>query len=368
MNTNPAEHWATYQRLFQNAAFAIVGTDGEGRVVTWNPAAERLFHCSPEAAAGRPLAEVVAVTDGGALNKAVGEALSDGRKYEFEVDYEQEDGAGRTFALELAPLRDESGPCRGLALWGRDVTRQKALERQLVQAEKMASLGTLAAGVAHHFNNIMGGIATFVDYALTSDNPDLQHRALQMTSEAANRVGEITTSLLTFAERDRREFDLVDLTEVVLTFSQLVEKLLGEKHIKLELHLRAVPVLEVPGSRMHQVLGNLLDNAENSMPDGGTVWINLYREGNDAVVQFSDTGQGIESKDVPRIFEPFFTTRGTLGGGNKASAGLGLSVVHGIVGELGGTIGVTSKVGQGTTFTIHLPFHRKPARDADEPS
>jgi len=356
MNCDSPQSSAYYQRLVENAAFAVVGLDLKGRVVAWNPAAQTLFHCSAQTTMGQPLAEVVALTDPDALARAIQHVLRQGLKHEFELEYQQQEGALGTFALVLVPLVDESGTCRGLALWGRDITRRKAMERQLRQAEKMASLGTLAAGVAHHFNNIMGGIATFVDYALTSSNPELQQRALQMTSEAANRVGEITTSLLTFAEKDAREFDLVDLTEVLLTFAQLVEKLLAEKNIKLELHLRSVPVLEVPGSRMHQILGNLLDNAEHAMPNGGAIWINLYHEGDDAVMQFSDTGRGIDAKTLPRIFEPFFTTRGTLAGGNQSSAGLGLSVVHGIVRELGGTITANSKLGQGTTFTVRLPL------------
>ena len=180
-----------------------------------------------------------------------------------------------------------------------------------------------------------------------------------MTAEAANRVAHITESLLTYAEKDARQIELSDLTEVLLTFAHLVEKPLAEKNIKLELHLRGVPVLEVSSSRMHQVLGNLLDNAEYALPDGGTISIELQRQNDDLVLSFADDGCGIEPRNLPHIFEPFYTTRGITGGGDQSCVGLGLSVVDGIVRELGGVIDVNSRLGKGATFNIRFPLNKK---------
>jgi len=209
--------------------------------------------------------------------------------------------------------------------------------------------------VAHHFNNILGGVATFVDYALTSGDIAAMKRALQMTSEAASRAGKITQSLLSFAEQDQRRADLADLTEVVLTFSHLVERPLAEKKIHLDLDLRPAPICAVEANRMHQVLGNLLTNAEEAMPSGGMVRICIAPAESSVVLTFADTGIGIPADQLPLVFEPFFTTKGLLAGGDQANPGLGLSVVHGIIVEMGGTIDVQSNVGEGTVFTIVFP-------------
>ena len=133
---------------------------------------------------------------------------------------------------------------------------------------------------------------------------------------------------------------------------------MADKNIKLNLQVVPVPIIEVPGSRILQVLGNLLDNAECAMPEGGAVAIQLQKKDRHVVLSFSDSGCGIEGKDLPHIFEPFYTTRGISAGGDQPCAGLGLSVVHGIVGELGAEIKASSQLGKGTAFTISFPIKR----------
>lgn len=320
--------------------------------------AETLFHTDSSHLIGRHIGHVIPSANAKELQRALEKAI-EGQTSELEVVQDPDISNSRTLAVVISPVLDDDRNLLGLAAWARDISNRKILQRQLIQAEKMVSLGTLASGVAHHFNNIIAGVATFVDYALNCDNPQSSRRALQMTAEAANRISHITKSLLTFAEKDVREFDLSDLTEVVLTFCHLVEKPLREKHIELKLDLNVVPVYEVPGSRMHQVLGNLLDNAERAMPEGGKITICLRSRGNYVELMFTDSGCGISNEDLPHIFEPFFTTQGTSSGGNLPCAGLGLSVVHGIVGELGGDTRVASKVGQGTTFVLRFPLPKE---------
>jgi PAS domain S-box-containing protein len=348
-----------YRYLFDCSSFAIIGTDCEGIIHSWNLAAEKIFERSGSEMNGHPIGEIVPEERRPLLERALKRAVTRGQMADFEVEYQHETSKVLVLAVVLTPVLDAGKQVQGLAAWIRDISNRRELETKLLEAEKMASLGTLASGIAHHFNNIIGGVATFVDFALTSHNPDATERALKMTAEAANRIGDITRSLLTFAEKDNHQTDKSDVTEVILTFTHLVEKPLAEKDIKLELHLEAVPVVEVIGSRLHQMLGNLLDNAENAMDKGGTVRIGLCRDENDVVLTFTDSGCGIAAKDLPHVFDPFFTTRGTLRGGNQKSAGLGLSVVHGIVRELGGDIGIESKLNQGTTFTIRFPIHKR---------
>lgn len=345
-----------YRYLFDCAGFAVVGTDCQGMVVSCNRAAEALFEAAREHILGQHIANVFPAQSAGVLEKALVNAVAERQAVEFEAERQGQDGKVITLAVVIAPVLTDAGELLGLAAWARDISNRKALQEQLVEAEKLASLGTLASGVAHHFNNIIGGVATFVDYALHADNPQASRRALQMTAEAASRVGGITQSLLTFAAKDMRQFDLCDLTEVVLTFSHLVENPLADNNIELKLNLTPVPVYEVPGSRLHQVLGNLLENAECAMPDGGHIHIALTQVGEKLQLTFADTGCGISERDLPHVFEPFFTKRGTAGGGDAPCAGLGLSVVHGVVRELGGTIEIQSELNKGTILTIQFPL------------
>lgn len=214
--------------------------------------------------------------------------------------------------------------------------------------------------MAHHFNSILGGVATFVDYALTRGDTAAMKRALQMTAEATARVVKITQSLLSFAKQDSPEGDLADLTEVVLTFAHLVERPLAERRIRLNLDLRAIPIVAVEANRMHQILGNLLTNAEEAMPEGGTLSLGLDHDGQRHHLTFSDTGCGIRPEHLPLVFEPFFTTKGLLAGGDKVNPGLGLSVAHGMVVEMGGSVNVAS-AGQGDHLHSVLPhFPRAP--------
>jgi len=353
LGENPEQY---YRHLFENSAYAVIGMDCQGKIISWNRLTETMFNAEEVSVLPEHIDRLVPDDRHQTLHRVLAGVVNERKTAEFEFDHHDKKGEQITLEVAITPVIGAEDKLLGLAAWIYDITQRKKLEQQLLHAEKMASLGTLASGVAHHFNNIIGGVATFVDYALSTNNPDAANRALQMTAQAAARIGQITQSLLTFAEKDIRHFDLSDFTEVVLTFAHLVEKPLAQKDIKLELNLKVVPVIEVPGSRVHQMLGNLLDNAEHAMPDGGTVSIELYRQGDWTILTFADTGCGIKPEDIPHIFEPFFTTRGTAGGGDHPCPGLGLSVVHGIVGELGGTIDVSSRIDEGTRFTLRFPI------------
>ena len=344
-----------FRRLCENAAAALIVADPEMNVILWNQAATRLFGRSAGEMMGKPLASIAGETRSNMLARMLRRTLRDGTIREFEVEHRSPEGQAMTLLAVLGPVPDAQGNPQNVAAWVRDVTQRKRLSERLAAAEKMASLGTLAGGVAHHFNNILGGVATFVDYALTSNDPGAGRRALQMTAEATTRVAKITQSLLSFAERDSRRIDLADLTEVVLTFVHLVERPLLERNIRLELDLHAVPIVAVEANRMHQVLGNLLTNAEEAMPDGGQVKLTVQADENWVWLDFADSGCGIASQHVPLVFEPFFTTKGLLAGGHSANPGLGLSVVHGIVTEMGGEISITSEMGAGTQLRIRFP-------------
>jgi len=346
-----------YARLCRHAAVAMVATDSDGLIVCWNDRASVLLGRTADEMTGRPILDAVPASLHKLVRRLLDRTMTRGETSRFETSMAHPDD-GRTVHLQviLSAIPGPDGRNQGVAAWIVDETHRKEMAERLAQAEKIASLGTLAGGVAHHFNNILGGVATFVDYALTDGDPVAMKRALQMTTEAAARAAKITQSLLSFAEHDHQQSDLADLTEVVLTFAHLIERPLSEMHIRLSLELRPVPIVAVEANRMHQVLGNLLTNAEEAMPDGGTVTIRLGRADDRAVLTFADSGPGIKPEVLPTVFEPFFTTKGLLAGGDKANPGLGLSVVHGIITEMGGQITAESATGQGATFTITFPL------------
>jgi len=345
-----------YRRLLADAAPAMLATDAQFRIVCWNRPAGELLGVQPEAMLGQSVYSLAPDDRHRLLGKLLERTVRRRENTSFEVRRTGADGEDQHLVLMFSPIPGEDDTCRGVAAWILDETRRKRLAERLAQAEKMAALGTLAGGVAHHFNNILGGVATFVDFALTSGDTASMKRALQMTAEAASRAAKITQSLLSFAKEDSRRADLADLTEVVLTFSHLVERPLSEHGITLDLDLAPVPIVAVEANRMHQVLGNLLSNAEEAMPAGGQLTISIRHDAHDVLVSFADTGCGIKPEHLPLVFEPFFTTKGLLSGGDRANPGLGLSVVHGIVLEMGGSIDVTSQLGHGTKFLLRFPL------------
>ncbi len=344
-----------YRLLLEHAAVAMIAADRDHRVVACNAAAARLLGRSAAEMIGSSLLDIVPGDQTGQFKDSLDKTAERRETGRLDLHIPDADGREMDLAVLLSPIPADDGSTRGAAAWIIDETARTRLTERLAQAEKIASLGTLAGGVAHHFNNILGGVATFVDFALTSGDPVAMKRALQMTAEAAARASKITQSLLSFAKADTHEADMADLTEVVLTFVHLVERPLAEHNIKLNLDLHPVPVIPVESNRMHQVLGNLLTNAEEAMPSGGTLSISLARSDDAVTMTFADTGCGVSAEHLPLIFEPFFTTKGLLAGGNRVNPGLGLSVAHGMVVEMGGTIEASSAPGEGTTFIVSFP-------------
>ena len=349
-----------YRLFFEQTYTAIVGFDQQCRVISLNRAAELSFGIKSKDLLGQEVGEILPKEHRGTLVEVCQRAVQATAAGEFRLRLQRKDSEAVELSVKVNPLCDPEGKVTGGVVWAEDITRLRKLERELAAGERLSSLGTLAGGVAHHFNNILGGVSTFVDYALSSDDPRAARRALQMTAQAAERAGKITKSLLAFAQRDSGKEDMADLTEVVLTFASLIEKSLAEKHIELDLQLNPAPVVAVRVDWMHTVLGNLLDNAEEAMPEGGRVDIEVGADEKTVWVKFSDEGVGIEPEEWERIFGPFYTTKGVTGQGEQNKAGLGLAVVHGLVKEMGGEVDVKSTPGHGASFRIRFT---RPAPD-----
>jgi signal transduction histidine kinase len=235
----------------------------------------------------------------------------------------------------------------------------------------MASVGTLAAGVAHHFNNIACGMGAMVEFALATEDPAAMLRALRMSAEACSRISYITQSMLACTGEAGPEGmggqDLSDLTEEILRFADAVEPTLNQKGIQLQLDLQARRITAVPRVRFGQALQHLLHNAQDAIDQRAgqvgmipgsfekKITIRTQSQGDQIMLQIADTGAGIEADDLPQIFDPFFTKKGVQGGGNRSNPGLGLTLVHSVVMDLGGHIWADSTVNQGTTIHLLIP-------------
>jgi PAS domain S-box-containing protein len=268
----------------------------------------------------------------------------------------------QTYSALFAPILD-AGYCN---IYAMDVTQQKALEKQLLQSQKMEAVGRLAGGVAHDFNNILTaiiGYADFIQNRLGPENP--LSREVGEIRKAGFRAASLTRQLLAFSRRQIFKLQVLDLNAVIAGMQKMLQRLINES-ISFELHLDpSLGRMSADASQVEQVLLNLVVNAGDAMPQGGTLLVETsnaeldesyshmhmgVKPGRYVQLVVSDTGMGMDEETRQHIFEPFFTTKERGKG-----TGLGLSMVFGIVKQSGGNIWVYSEPSKGTAFKIYFP-------------
>lgn len=234
----------------------------------------------------------------------------------------------------------------------RDLDRS---HRQLAQAERLAALGTLAGGVAHEFHNVIGGIRGCTAELLT-DEPDADRReTLAVIRRATERAAGIVQQLQRFAQKPSLARSEVDLGSVLDEALHLCEPAARRQQVEVVRHFQAACSIQADGDGLHQVFVNLMVNALQAMPTGGTLTVQTEVHDNEVVITIDDTGSGIPGAALPHVFEPFFTTRADAQNPDQRGSGLGLSISHGIVSEHGGQISVHSVEGEGARFVVRLP-------------
>jgi PAS domain S-box-containing protein len=275
----------------------------------------------------------------------------------FETRYQRKDGS--TFPVEVSVRTAVIGGRRFFQGISRDITERRRMELQLQLADRMASVGTLAAGVAHEINNPLAYVLANLDFALAElaapgAGPEELARALGEAREGAVRVREIVRDLKSFSRVSEEEREPVDVRKVLQTAVGLAQNEIRHR-ARLAIEYGEVPSVMASEHRLGQVFLNLLINAAQAIPDGAADR-NLVNaatfvgEDGRVAVEITDSGTGIPAEVLPRIFDPFFTTK-PVGVGT----GLGLSIAHGLVTELGGDLSVRSELGSGTIFTVRLP-------------
>lgn len=232
----------------------------------------------------------------------------------------------------------------------------KQTQKQLIHAEKMASIGTLAGGVAHEFNNLIGGIRGCATEAMETETDSTQRENLAVILRAARRAGEITDQLLRFSRQRTTRMRLTDVTRIVREALDLIDPDAHKRGITVVRRITSCHPFRADGDALHQVFLNLCTNAVQAMPEGGELEVTTSVRASELVVNITDTGRGIPPEQIDRIFEPFFTTKDQDPDPAVRGVGLGLAVSYSIVEAHGGSLEAASESGEGTTFTVKLPI------------
>jgi signal transduction histidine kinase len=229
-------------------------------------------------------------------------------------------------------------------------------QRQLIHSEKMASIGTLAGGVAHEFNNLIGGIRGCAHEALQTETDPIRREPLEVILRAALRASGITDQLLRFSRQRAMQMKSLDVTRTLEEALHLIEPDARRRDVEIERAIEPCTPFLADGAALHQVFLNLYTNALQAMPDGGVLTVKTEPGPRALVVRIGDTGVGIPEDRIDRIFEPFYTTKDPDADPGARGSGLGLSVSYSIVEAHGGTIEVHSREGEGTEFIVTLPI------------
>ncbi len=376
-----------FQRLFAEAPIGILLLDAKYVVMECNQAFLKISRHRREEVISRPITDLIAAA---AQNDAMAELMRvlGGadlvRPLEVRMKVDRDIVAhvfAKRFGAASAGGQDDA-PQEGLMLYFIDVTDQKRMETQFAQSQKMQAVGQLAGGVAHDFNNLLTAMIGFCDLLLQRHKPgDQSFTDIMQIKQNGNRAANLVRQLLAFSRQQTLQPKVINIVDVVSELTNLLRRLIGANIILNMTHGRDIGLVKVDQGQLEQVITNLVVNARDAMPDGGSVTIRTFNHmqtkpsihgqqdemppGRYVGIEVTDTGCGIPKEIIQRIFEPFFSTK-EVGSGT----GLGLATVYGVVRQTGGFIDVESTVGKGTRFTVYLPVlaDQEAARRAQLPA
>ncbi len=349
------------ENILESLNDGLAVLDRNGRVVRWNRPMEELYGVRHEEAVGQALTGLVD-TDVVALLR---EAPDGAAYYKIPLLSRHQPPRRLLVNVGMTPLRDSHAGVVGTIVIIEDISSRVQLEEQLQISEKMASIGLLAAGVAHEVNTPLTGISSFTQMLLEGASPDDPKTAvLEKIERQTFRAAKIVNGLLNLARPAQVDSGPCDVNTVINDVLSLLEHQFKNGSIQVRKELAAAgPAVQAIEHKLQQVFLNLFLNARDAMPKGGWLTIVTRQEPGVAIVEVGDTGSGIPAEQLSRIYDPFFTTK-AIGKGT----GLGLSITYGIVQEHGGTISCDSQVGHGTRFTIQLPLAETMAAAAGQKS
>jgi len=337
------------ERILESSGVGLLLADGDGRILAWNRALEMIYGLPRDEALGRQIADVFPLQLVRRIERQL-DGGNEGRLYRQTLVNRR--GERRVVNLSISAAgadRQEDGA--GVVTFD-DITDRLQMEEQLSRQERLASLGMLAAGVAHEINTPLTGISSYTQMLLEDTSPaDPRHGLLAKIEDQSRRVSSIAGALLNLARPERGAFEDLSLNDAVAEVLHWFAPEVKPREIQVESHLDpALPPLHGHKGKLQQVLLNLLRNAADAVVSGGRIEVTTaLREGR-VVLEVLDDGMGIREEDLPHVFDPFFTTKGRGKG-----TGLGLAISYGIVREHEGDLQVESARGEWTRFRVELP-------------
>jgi two-component system NtrC family sensor kinase len=345
------------ENIVESISVGVLAVDLEDRIESWNSQMEVMYASSRTEVLGHSLRDVF---PSAFLEEYYRVRQSSGIHNLYKFRLGTTAGDTRVTNIAIAPLVSKDFSVIGRLIIVDDITERIELESQLTQAEKLSSIGLLAAGVAHEVNTPLAVISSYAQMLAKQVSGDPKKaELLDKITRQTFRASEIVNSLLNFSRTSSSEFNNVDLNRVIHDTLTLLEHQFKTARIKVipDLHPQLPPILGNTG-KLQQVFLNLFLNAKDAMPAGGTLTITTGN-GHNVRVSVADTGSGIAQEHIHRIYDPFFTTKTKAKTGHSGGTGLGLSVTYGIIQEHAGKIHVESSPGRGTTFTMEFPMVRK---------
>lgn len=336
-------------------------TDGSGRMIYVNPAFEKVTGYNKEELIGKNPSIISSRKYPREFWSKVWGAISAGKVWTGEIENRRKDGQAVYTQLLISPIIDGDARVIGYLGAHRDITEQKALEQQLMHSQKMESIGTLAAGIAHEVGNPLASISSIVQVLMRTLSDEAAKEKLGLVQSQVHRITKIIRDLVDFSRPSNYQIRPTDLVKLLTDAVEIVKMGKKAKNVTFVTHVRGpIPILTLVPDQISQVFINVLLNAVDAMAGAkGTITTNFERDEEFVRVTITDEGHGIIPEHLPKIFEPFFTTK-TVGEGT----GLGLWVSYGIVKSFRGDIVVDSVPGQGTSFSILLPLNAKEYQNA----
>ena len=345
------------ENIVESINVGVLAVDLADRVESWNSQMEVMYALPRQQALTRPLSEIFPVDFVEAFYRT---RQSPGIHNLYKFRLSAPTGETRIVNVAIAPLVTKKFSVVGRLIIMDDITERVELETQLSQADKLSSIGLLAAGVAHEVNTPLAVISSYAQMLSKQLQGD-EHKGglLDKITRQTFRASEIVNNLLNFSRTSGAEFAEVDVNKIILETLSLLEHQFKTTKVVVEDELAShLPMIQGNAGRLQQVFLNLFLNAKDAMPNGGTLRV-ATSNGDGVSVAISDTGTGIAQEHIQRIYDPFFTTKAAPQNGQRRGTGLGLSVTYGIIQEHAGKIRVESAPEAGTTFYLDFPLMRK---------
>ncbi len=350
----------------EQASEGIVITDPQGNIQYVNPAYEKITGYSRDEMLGQKPTMLRIAEEDSPTRGAIIAALERGERWSGHLIKKRKDGDTYEEDVTLTPVRDPQGAVLNFVIFKRDVTKEARLQRQLLQAQKMEAIGTLAGGIAHDFNNLLQVTLGYSELLLQEKSAkDPDYADLQKIYQAARSGSELVRNILAFSRKSEPNPVPMDLNREVVHVEKLLQRTIP-KMIEIRLDLAvSLERINADPAQIEQIIMNLAVNARDAMGEEGSLTLRTEnvtldeeccrlnveaKPGDYVLFSVSDTGHGIDKETLQHIFEPFYTTK-ELGRGT----GLGLAMVYGIVKQHDGHIAVSSEVGKGTTFKLYFP-------------